>query len=500
MSLQQPILALTVFLLALASPLRAQEVRLEGAGEGRAVRLAREILAARGYLRLDRDTVLPGTFRAAGDLVVVDADVRLEGTVEGRVAVLGGVLFVRPGARIGGPVAVVGGEVYASDKAAVGEIVEDSVPQEVAVEFDSAGPGAGVRVIPPPGSGPRLTLPGILGARLPTYDRVNGLTLAAGPAWLISGREGGPRVDAWVSYHTARNRFGGGISARTPVGPGLRLEAGAERGVFTNERWIREDPINTLGALFFANDERDYYGSDRATLSLARVHEEPLIAGEYAFEPRIVIGMYSDRSLDSRRPWSLFGDLDRPNLHVEEEEWASVTLGSGFRWQGGTTSFRGDVQVERALEITGGIGFTQLITDGLWTMQALGRHEVTVRFHATGTLGGDPAPPQRWSFVGGRSTLPTLETAELRGDRLVFIESGYGIPVSGVVLPILGPPTLRFTHLTGMAWPTGTTVPGWVQNLGAGVFFSLVNAELYVDPSADDLNPRLRLGVMLPGL
>ncbi len=489
-----------LLLLALAAPLRAQEVRLEGRGDSRAVRLAREVLAAGNYLRMDRDTVLPPDFRRAGDLVVVDADVRLEGTVEGRIAVLGGVLYIRPGARVGGTIANVGGEVYPSGLATVGEIVEDSLPRQVAVAFDTAGAGtaATVTLVPPPGEGPRLALPGIGGLRLPSYDRVNGFTLTAGPAFLFTGREGGPRVDGWVSYHTARGDFGGGVSARTPLGAGIRAEARAERGWQTNERWHRGDLVNTLASLSIGSDQRDYYDSDRATLTLTRVHEEPLIAGEYAFEPRLSAGAFRDRALEARDPWSLFGDLDRPNLPVSEVSWTSAALGAAFRWQGGTTSFAGDAQVEQALPFAGDFDFTQWTVDGLWTMQALHRHAITVRFRGMGTWGGEPALRQRWSFLGGPSTLPTLETAELRGDRLAYVRSGYGIPIPRVVLPVLGFPTVQLTHVTGTAWQTGRPMPDWAQNLGVELVFSLVRAGVFVDPAADGLDPTLSLSAELP--
>lgn len=474
----------------------AQEVRLEGAGEGRAVRLAREILTAGRYVRFDRDTVLPATFRAPGDVVIVDADVRLEGTVEGRVAVLGGALFVRPGARIAGPIAVVGGEVYPSAKATTGEVIEEEEPVRVAVTAEPAGDR--VRILPSERPGTRIALPGVGGVRVPTYDRVNGLTLAAGPSLLFGGDEEGPRVDAWVSYRTARRSFGGGVYGQTAVRRGLRASARLARETLTNEAWARGDLANTLGSLFFSNDPRDYYESDRAVLTLSRPHTEPLIAGEYAFEPRVALLVSRDRPLSTRDPWSLFGDLDRPNLAIDAGTVASGSVGAGFRWQGRTSAFTSDLALERTLPGVGDFNFTRVVGEGRWTMTALRTHQLAVYFRGMGTVGG-AAPRQRWTFLGGSNTLPVFDPGDFRGDRLAYVASSYGIPFPSVVLPVVGIPTFRVTHLTGMAWRTGEAMPEWAQNLGAGVFFSLLRAEVYVDPAADRIRPLLSFGVMLPG-
>lgn len=497
MTLARLLLA-AVALLALDFPLRAQEVRLEGGGDSRAVRLAREILDAGNYVRIARDTILPESFRTAGDLVVVDADVRLEGTVEGRVAVLGGVLFVRPGARVVGPIANVGGEVYPSANAIVGEVVETAPELRVGVEFDTAGARVRVRS---PYEGPRLVLPRVLGLRYPAYDRVNGLSIAAGPTFLLTGDPEGPRVDAWASYHTAREDFGGGIAARMPLGPGTRLEARAERAVLTNEAWVRGHLLNSLSTLFLGNDYRDYWESDRVSLTLERVHEEALIPGEHAFEPRITLQAMRDRPLDARDPWSLLGDLDRLNLAAVETEWASAVVGTGFRWQGNTATFGGDLSVEQAIPAVGDmeLDFTRWAVAGEWAMEALWRHTLGVRFRGMGTLADDPGPTQRWTFLGGTPTLPTFGIAELRGDRIAFVESAYGIPLPPRwALPVLGPPTLRLTHATGTAWLSGSSMPAWEQNLGAGLVFSVAHAAVFIDPAADSLDPTLSFGLVFP--
>jgi len=408
------------------------------------------------------------------------------------VAVFGGVLFVRPGARVVGPIVNLGGEVYPSGLAQVGEVVEAEPELRVGVEFDTAGARVSVAL---PDRGPSFRP---FGPRLPTYDRVNGLTVAAGPSLLFTGDPDGPRTDAWVSYRTARGSFGGGVSGSTPLGR-WRLDGRVERGTLTSERWFRGDLANTLGSLTFANDFRDYWESDRAAVTLSRPHPEAIIAGEYAFEPRLTLMAMRDRSLRNRDPWALFGDFDRENPFIDETEWASATVGAGFRWQGSTTAFAGDAGVEQAIPAFGDeADFTQWTVDGLWTMQALYLHQIGVRFRAMGTLGDEPALRQRRTFLGGVPTLPTFGVASFRGDRLAFVESTYGVPLpQRLALPIVGPPSLRFTHAAGMAWLTGTPMPEWEQNLGAGIAFSFASAEIFIDP-AGGLEPKLVLGLELP--
>ena len=80
-----------------------------------------EIVARNSYRVIDRDTVLPAAFREEGDLIVVDAVVRLEGSVNGSIGVVGGSFFLRPGARIGGVVVAVAGTIGMSSLATLGD-------------------------------------------------------------------------------------------------------------------------------------------------------------------------------------------------------------------------------------------------------------------------------------------------------------------------------------------------------------------------------------------
>src|SRR5687767_6759162 len=164
-------------LFLLAAPLAAQRpITISGDDHSEAAQLARAIVARNNYLRFDRDTVLPATFRAPGDVVIFDADVRLEGTIEGRVAVIGGNFFIRPRAVVKGEIALLGGEVYSSALATTGRVLETARGSRVAISGDSAmegGPEYSARIIVPP----RASLVAFSPRPLPSYDRVNGVTL-----------------------------------------------------------------------------------------------------------------------------------------------------------------------------------------------------------------------------------------------------------------------------------------------------------------------------------
>ncbi|HEX8242953.1 MAG TPA: hypothetical protein VF541_05650, partial [Longimicrobium sp.] len=176
MTFRPAALAAAALLALLARPLAAQEITIAGDDRSPAAQLAREILARGTYLRFDRDTVLPASFHAPADVVIYDADVRLEGQIDGSVAVIGGDFFIRPRAVVRGQIANVGGGVYTSALASTGRVLETSPGTQVAIAGDSAVEDTSAyaaRII----AAPRPSVVGFQLRPLPTYDRVNGVTL-----------------------------------------------------------------------------------------------------------------------------------------------------------------------------------------------------------------------------------------------------------------------------------------------------------------------------------
>lgn len=491
-------LRLSVLLLVLAlgaGPVGAQSLEVRGGAGGAGAAMLRRIVERDSFRIIDRDTVLPASTRIEADLVVVEADVRLEGVVEGSVAVLGGELFLRPGSRVGGGVVVAGGEVYPSGLATVGEI--HRLPLNVGVEVGEGNGGYTVDLVPPPPPSP-LAPDGIAGVGFPTYDRVNGVTVRVGGRLRLGSDPDGAHLRGTALYHSARGEVGGIGAFEVPLGRGLWAVAEAARTPVTNEQWIRGDLPNSLAALFARSDARNYHQSDELSFSLLRRPSQPTIQGETFVGPRLTLRASRDRSLSSSGPWSLFGDEWRPNPPIAEGTLVSLTGGAAGAWRGATSRFDGDVAVEWAPSGWGDFAFTQLVAAGRWEMMGLWGHSIQVYGRTLLPLGESGAPPQRWSFVGGTNTLPTLEFGALRGDHLVFVKSIYSAPVSRVQLPVLGVPSLQVVHAAGSAWRTGEPSPRWEQNLGAGFAFSLLEAVVYVDPAERPLEPRLNLGLSLP--
>jgi hypothetical protein len=483
-------LPLLLALVALAVPAGAQVVVLEPGAAVRASTVASEVLARRNYLLIDRDTLLGADFQHPGDLVVHDASVRLEGSIAGAVIVINGTLFVRPGARVAGPLVVVGGLVLPSGLAEVGEIVE--IPPGYRAVTRTADDTLRVAVRAPP-TGPYLVLGGLFGVRHLAYDRVDGFSLSWGPQWRLAGREFGPVMDGWLALRSARAGAGGGVRLQVPLPAGAALTAGAARATQTNEGWIRDDLLNSVGAFVLGRDLRDYYESDAAWATLAADPQTAFARSGFTLSPFVTVRASRDRSLPGSAPWSIAGrrGLDRPNLPVNETTLASLEAGSLVGWQGQSTSFRGQALLEHARERHGPLQFNHWLLSGRWDMQALWNHSLRVSGHAIGTLGQTEAPPQRWSFVGGLGTLPTLPLAALRGDRVAFLHSEYSIPVPAVEFPLVGSPALELVHATGTAWQSGMPMPDWHQNLGVGLRFAVLRTHAWIDPTLE--RPRLTL-------
>ena len=296
----------TVLLFAVVEQSGAQTLEVSGGGGLEAADILKEIANDGEFVILSRDTVLPEGFRASGDVIVWAADVRLEGTIVGRVAVVNGVLFVRPGAVIAGDIAVIGGEYYPSGLAEVTEPVV--LPLSVDVRSEMSGDTLRVRMIAPP-EARAVSLSGIGGFALPTYDRVNGLSLRLGVNGGWPASQPNRRASAWGVYHSARGDLDGGAAAELRTTGDYWLRAEASSSTLTNDAWIKGDLINSLRAIAFRSDARNYYHSDALSLSLARRQDEPLIPGEHFIGPRVTLRYSEDSSLDESNPWTLLLSL-----------------------------------------------------------------------------------------------------------------------------------------------------------------------------------------------
>jgi hypothetical protein len=496
-------------LLALAAALgiapgaAAQVPQISGDDHSTAARIAREVLARATYVYIDRDTVLGPEFRAPADLVVYDAEVRLEGSVEGTAVVIGGDLWIRPGGRVGGSVAVVGGGVYPAGLAVVDRDSIHYTDPRAALDIQTRPTGrdgeyiASAEIAHPPR--PALFAPAV--GPFPTYDRVNGLTLQASARINPTREPDGPVLRVWGAYRFEQeeNKLGGGIRWRVPLGyEHVQITGEASRATRTMDDWIRGDVANSVRALVLGRDYRDYWDSDVLRVMVERPAGQPLVAGETWLGPRLGVQLSDDRTLPTQAPWALFDSegLDRENPPVLEGTFVSLLAGTSFLWRGQSSSFSGDLNLEHAVDAPADAEFTQALVQGTYVSRALRTHYMRIYARGMAPIGGD-APPQREGILGGGGSLPTERIAEFRGDHLVFIESSYIIPINNIVVPVVGSPSLEAVHLAGAAW-TGDDEPQWVQNAGVGVIFALARARMVINPAERPLSPTFSFGFYIP--
>jgi hypothetical protein len=506
---------LAMVLLGAGGAAEAQTVRIEGEVRHATVDSLRAILQRNEYRLVDRDTVLPPATRLTGDLLVVAATVRLEGSVDGAVAVVGGTLFLRPGARVDGSIVSLGGLVLPSGDAAFGDTL--SLPLEAGATV-ARQDGDYLLTLRPPPRRPWVVPSGLFGLWLPGYDRVDALSIRYRTRVNVGADSLAPHLLLGAAFHTARGALDASAALRVPLGRGARLTLEGARATLTNEAWIRGELANSAAAFFARSDARDYHASDLAAVTLESRHGEALVAGEGYVAPRLRLLASRDRSLRVRNVWTVL-DRDepwRPNPPVTEGTILSATAGARVRWQGNASQLQGDVAAEvgrltpdddpglvvpneaaGSSTEAGETTFTQLVADARWSMTALWGHTIAVHGHLLQPLGSAASPPQRRSFVGGPGTLPTFPYAALRGDHLVFLASSYLAPIPGVYLPLVGTPALVLSHAVGAAWETGDRAPALEQNLGAGLQFSFVYATLYFDPARRE-RPTLSVGLTLP--
>jgi hypothetical protein len=203
-------------------------------------------------------------------------------------------------------------------------------------------------------------------------------------------------------------------------------------------------------------------------------------------------------------PFTFFGrhDVDdrlRPNPQVQTGTIASGVGTVRFDWDANdiTAAVRGDLEAGRfwpvdvfvpppsgvpnpALDdLNRNRSFAQLTLDGSISFPTFGTQSLSVSGHAVLTTHGT-TPRQRYAYVGGSGTIPTIEMLELGGDQLLYVDTRYSIPLERVMLPLVGSPTVVLRHAMGSAGIG--TLPNLEQATGLRVVVSVLYAELLVDP------------------
>lgn len=477
---------LVLAILTSAAPLAGQEVRFRRGtgGEPRADQLLLRTLARDTFTVIARDTVLGPDVRVAGDVLVLDATLRLEGEIQGNLVGVQSDIFARPGSRVGGSIVTMAGGFYGSTLARVTTPSINAAPYDYRVETEDDS----TFVITGPGRRSALHLAGLYGFDLLTYDRVNALTVQWGADYQPGARPLIPYGRGRLLFHTARVDVGGELELWWPFGRHSLLLRGG-RVARSNDDWTQGEIENSITSLLVAMDTRSYYDARYAEAALHLENGERRI---WSFEARS--GWEQARSLENEDPFSIFSVLGgfQPNTPVIDADIVSATLGAGFELFAGGLSL---VEVEGRVEgsdrdLASDLSFL------LWSGRLLGQISGgagSLRLEARGQLpGGAGAPPQRWRALGGWGSLPTLRPLERQGDHMWWVEAEYRRGLTGR-LEYVGRLTGWVRYALGNAWIDEVPRPSIVHNVGVGLEVSFLQIGVFTAPS-DDFDTVLAVG------
>lgn len=450
---------------------RAPDVRFEPRS-GQEIDERLSTLLDGAYTLWTRDTVLAADQTIEGDLLILQATVRIEGRVRGSVYVVDGDLFLRPGADLAADIVVIGGGFYSSTKATVaGEV--DYRPD---LAFSVIPEDGGFRIFLAVEPLPVFEFHGLYGFGVPTYQRVDALTLSWGATLRVTGWAWRPDLSFDGRFRTGPAKFEGTV--RQFWYPSSKLQFGweLERATRNNEEWIWGTLINTLSYFFAGEDVRNYYQADRAALIVERTPGPGLA-------PSFTAQYESSDSLPARDYFVLFpNDSVQPNPAIDPGEIFSGIFSLTHRTERGDPGVNARLLLEGAaadLDSAGGFGFFLAELRARWDQPTVAGQEVKVFLQARGDLAGT-LPQQRWSAFGGVGTLPTFEAVEFRGPRLLFGGVSYFVPL----LPWASESAaVNFVaHVRGgSAWGEGES-PTFHSNLVFGLRVFFAEAGVAIDP------------------
>jgi hypothetical protein len=432
---------------------------------------------------LARDTTYART------VIVLGRDAIVEGTVHGDVIVIGGDLYMHPGGEITGRAVAIGGGVYESTAARIGGGVQANRAFTYEIARVSGGWSLTYRELETSEEEPLIQ--GTYGLRVPTYDRSDGLSLADAPSFKPPHTH--IRIEPRVTYRSQLGRLDPSLIIADSLDRRTALQLSVGRSTFTNDAWIWTDLVNSLEALWRGDDSRNYFRATRAELTLGRRWKSPTTT----FTP--YVGGRFERANSVRpgldaasEPWSFIGrhdidDMLRPNPAVDPGTTGSVLAGFEINWTPSDITARLRVDEELGAfnqdcggcDLQQGEDFAQITLDGGITFPTFGTQRFRVDAHAVITSHG-ATPPQRWAYVGGSGSIPTLDMLSRGGDQLAFLDARYDIPIDGAALPFAGPPVVTLREVLGGA--ALGRFPTLAQASGVRLSGGFLYVEWLIDP------------------
>jgi hypothetical protein len=480
-------------LLLLAGGAHAQQrIELRGRGDVEHDVFLHALLERDSLVVIATDTVLTRTDTIVGTVLVLGATARIDGVIAGDLVLIDGNVFLRPTARVLGRVHNIGGGLYPSELA----VVEGGIRSEPNAPYEVERLEDGTLLIRGTTDRSAVLLEGLYGFSVPTYDRVDGVTVSFGAGLLLPRIAlAEPVLRVRADYRSRREKFTGGAELGVTRSR-TSFVAGVERTTLTNDRWLKNDIVNSISFLVLGDDYRDYYHADRAYAELRR-----FLARGNATVSAFLRGQIEDaRSLSAGDPWTVRGTPRPENVLVEGERTTSALAGFDVEWSHPLHVMTADVAVELARRVLDGEhAFARFAIDGEWAMAALRDQTLELSFHFRGPLpGSSRAPTQRWTLLGGPGTLYTFDIAHFRGDRLAFLHTIYVIPLPRRLgMRVLGVPALDLIHSVGMAWTEGIA-PGFEQNVGLRLRYNLFFVRVVTNPDNFRGDAEVAAGVMLP--
>lgn len=465
-----------------------QEIRFDPRPDWPAERQFADFLRSGDYVVIGTDTVLRANDVITSNLLVIEADVRIEGRIEGTLASVGGDVFLRPGSEVGGDVLILGGGFYSSRLAEIaGSLVYR--PNDIYVVQQQA---AGMHIYPIRAIPETFTPHGLSGILFPTYQRVDGWTFGLGATVRHVSGPWQPSLLGQIRLKAGRGRLEGTLRQNWYPTGSLTFGVEAERATRTNDDWVRGDVANSLSYLFTGEDFRNYYEADRAAFFVRGTETA-------RWSPIVEVAWEKARSVMAEDHFVLFDDdVSAPNPGIDPGTIASLRVGTEWRRRTPSSEVRAIASVEIAdSAIAGDFSFVLGAAQLTWKGRGFMSHALEASVFAQGDLSG-ALPGQRWTAVGGRATLPTIPILSERGSRLVYVQATYLVPLESMRVGMLGAPHWFARVAGGSGWVEGESA-SFRSNLVSGFRLSVFEVAVALDPDSSTSDAAVYAILRFPG-
>lgn len=330
---------------------------------------------------------------------------------------------------------------------------------------------------------------------LPTYDRVNGLSLPFGPTLTV----GDDRlvVTPVITYRSHLGKIDPSVSivGQFVADSSVGFSLAGSRGSFSNDRWIRSNLVNSLVSFGLGSDSRNYFRGDRGEARLTSSLHLPFDLDIAT----IFVGARTERDWSTgwragtgNGPFSVFGrsdstnGIERPNPEIDQGHISSAIAGGHVEYMGLPASVFVNLLVEAAGKSPLGGNFQQFTIDNGMSINTTAGQHLDVRSHVVATATSTATPRQRYAYVGGSGSLATDDLLSMGGDHLYYLDAVYVIPINSVEIPMLGNPYFAPHFASGAAAVGGFGRP--LQNIGFRLGASVFTVDYVINPRTHKQN------------